>query len=325
MAKKRSPAYRKEAFVHWMNLAFLVGGGVAGAVFDPIIWVLMAPLELGILWAIPDMPLFKHYTDKRWTEKEAFREREYYLEQLWGLEETVHVGFADWVKSLLIEEEDDLDTRVLRRHSSEFKHYLEMREIVAKLHEMVHVSGVAVSESEIARFEVVINGYLRLLIACRPMARALENTDERALKRELKELAAKLKRAEPQVAAVFRERQRLLTDQLTRVPKLKATLELMRTRAEAVVYQLRNIHSNVLADPGVDVNEVLDDMLQRQDAMIDPLGDLAADQRVEEFLSRPTTRAFLDSAESELQAETHRELEPAPSGRAARARQKQPQ
>ncbi len=323
MAKKKGPSYRKEAFVHWLNLAFLLGGGVAGAVVDPIIWVLMAPLELGILWAIPDMPLFKHYTDKRWTAKEAEREREYYLEQLWGLEEVETVGFGGWVKSLLFETVDNIDDRVVRRHSPEFEHYVEMREIVSKLREMVHVAGVRVSEAEIARFEVVINGYLRLLIACKPLARALENTDERALKRELKELQGKVRKAEPSVAAVFRERQKLLTDQLTRVPKLKATLELMRTRAEAVVYQLRNIHSNVLADPGADVNEVLDDMLQRQEMMIDPLGELQADQMVEEFLSRPSTKDFLDRAEGELERETHRELDPVQAGRAARSRQKQ--
>ncbi|GEM_PF-3062383 len=323
MAKKKGPSYRKAAFTHWLNLAFLLGGGVAGAMVDPIIWVLMAPVEMGILWTIPDMRLFQHYADKEWTEGAAEREREYYLDQLWGLEEVETVGFGEWVKNLLFETEENLDERVVRRHSPEFKHYLEMREIVAKLGEMVHVSGVAVTEAEVARFETVINGYLRLLIACRPLAQALEKTDERALRHELEQLAGKVKKAEPRVAAVFRERQKLLQDQLTRVPKLKATLELMRTRAEAVVYQLRNIHSNVLADPAADVNEVLDDMLQRQEMMIDPLGELQADQMVEEFLSRPSTKEFLDRAEDELERETHREIDPVQAGRAARRRQKQ--
>jgi hypothetical protein len=224
---------------------------------------------------------------------------------------------------LVFEAEDDLDARVVRRKSQEFQHYIEMREIVAKLREMVHVSGVRISEAEVSRFEVVINGYLRLLVACRPLAKALEGTNKSALQRELKELEKKLKRADRTVAPVFRERHKLLSDQVERIPKLKATLELMRTRAEAVVYQLRNIHSHVLADPATDVNEVLDDMLQRQEMMIDPLGELAADQMVDDFLSRPATKAFLDHAEDELERETHPSLDPVQAGRAARARQKQ--
>ena len=323
--KKRGPSYRKEAFSHWLNVAFLLGGGIAGATVDPIIWVLMAPVELGILWAVPDMRLFQHFTDKRWTAGEAERQRAYYLEQLWGLDERESTGFASWLKGLMFEAEDDLDARVVKRHTPEFRHYMEMRDIVAKLREMVHVAGVAVTQSEIARFEVVITGYLRMLIACKPLAQALAATDEAALKRELNELEHKLKRADRQVAAVFRERQKLLADQLARVPKLKATLELMRTRAEAVVYQLRNIHSHVLADPGADVDQVLEDMLLRQESMIDPLGELAADQMVDEFLNRPATRAFLDGAEAELERETHRELDPVDPMRAAHARQKQPQ
>ena len=318
--KKRGPSYRKEAFAHWLNVAFLIGGGIAGAVFDPIIWVLMAPVEIGILWAIPDMPLFKHYTDKKWAVDDVVRERAFYLEQLFGLQEQEDRGFF---ANLFLEPEGDVDDRVLRRQSREFIHYLEMRAIVAKLREMVHVGGVSITESEIARFEVVINGYLRLLLGCKPLAMALQNTDERGLKREIKELEAKLKKADRQVAPVFRERKKLLGDQLARVPKLKATLELMRTRAEAIVYQLRNIHSHVLSDPGTDVNEVLDDMLKRQEAMIDPVGELAADQMVEEFLSRSTTKAFLDRAEEQLELETHRELAPAQAARAAQAGAKQ--
>jgi predicted DNA-binding transcriptional regulator len=283
----------------------------------------MAPVELGILWAIPDMPLFKYYTDKRWKARRADREREYYLDQLWGLEEREALGFSGWLKALMFEAEDDLDERVVRRHSPEFQHYIEMRDIVEKLREMVDVAGVRISVAEIGRFEVVINGYLRLLIACKPLAKALQATNKSALQRELKELEKKLKHADRIVAPVFRERHKLLSDQVDRIPKLKATLELMRTRAEAVVYQLRNIHSHVLTDPGTDVNEVLDDMLQRQQAMIDPLGDLAADQMVDDFLNRPDTRAFLDRAEDELERETHAQLEPVQLGRAARARQKQ--
>ena len=59
--------------------------------------------------------------------------------------------------------------------------------------------------------------------------------------------------------------------------------------------------------------------------MSDPLGELANDQMVEDFLNRPATRAFLDRAEEELQRETHPQLDPVQAAQASRQRQKQPQ
>jgi hypothetical protein len=73
------------------------------------------------------------------------------------------------------------------------------------------------------------------------------------------------------------------------LPKLQATFELFRTRADALLYQLRNIHSQVLADPGVDVNAVLDEMVERQEMIVDPLGELAADQMVDHLLGTRST------------------------------------
>ena len=47
---------------------------------------------------------------------------------------------------------------------------------------------------------------------------------------------------------------------------------------------MRNIHGQVLADPGVNVNAFLEDMVEKHELMADPLGELEADQAVREML-----------------------------------------
>src|SRR5438045_2848159 len=79
------PPYRWYAFTHSLNLAFLVGAGVAGAVMDPIVWLLAAPLELGALWVIPDLPNFRAQIDAQVKINAFRRERSYCLDQLWGV------------------------------------------------------------------------------------------------------------------------------------------------------------------------------------------------------------------------------------------------
>jgi hypothetical protein len=64
-----------------------------------------------------------------------------------------------------------------------------------------------------------------------------------------------------------------------------ATLELFRTRAETIVYQMRDIHGQSLADPGMNVHAFLEDLLEKQELMADPLGDLEADRAVRELLA----------------------------------------
>jgi len=290
------PGYRTTAFTHWGNLALLAVGGIGGAVIDPAIWIALVAIEGAVLWILPDLPPFRMWVDKNWTHQEMMRERAYYLQQLWGVRPlpplTGWAKVAGWFAER--DPHADLDDRVMNRTAPESQQYLELRAIVARLRELVHIRGARITEIEINRFEQVINGFLRLLIACQPLARALKRTDERTLRRELEALEAKTRGAEPAVRAVLSERQRLLEGQIERIPRLQATLELMRTRAEAIVYQLHNIHSQVLADPGTDINTVLDEMVQRHDMMNDPIGQLESDQMVRDFLSRTDVRAQLE-------------------------------
>jgi hypothetical protein len=59
----------------------------------------------------------------------------------------------------------------------------------------------------------------------------------------------------------------------------------MRSRAEAIPYQLRSLHSQVLTEPGTGVHAMLDDMIERNEMLQDPLSDLEADEAVREFLA----------------------------------------
>jgi hypothetical protein len=50
-------------------------------------------------------------------------------------------------------------------------------------------------------------------------------------------------------------------------------------------YQLRNLHSQVVTDPGTHVHDALDEMIERNDMLGDPLAELEEDQVVRELLA----------------------------------------
>jgi hypothetical protein len=137
---------------------------------------------------------------------------------------------------------------------------------------------------ETLRVEQVINGFLRYLIACRSLEDALRNMNPDKIDSEIEDIEADLKEADQGLRAVLLERLRLRENQRDRLPKLKATLELFRTRAETIVYQMRDIYGQALADPGMNVHSFLEDLLVKQELMADPLGDLEADRAVRELL-----------------------------------------
>jgi len=279
--------YRWYAFTHWLNLAFIAGAGAAGVLVDPIIPMLAAPLELGALWVIPDLPSFRARIDRIEGAKDIARERAYYLQQLWGLgpkKSARPTTLGKWIASCFVEFDDgDLDARVVKRDAA-FQKYLDMRDILRKLVDLETVRGVDIVSHELNRFEEVINGYLRYLMACRSLSEGLQGLDAAQLQTECQDLDAQLKDSSEELRAVLLERKRLRESQLDRLPKLKAMLELFRTRADAIVYQMRNIHGQVLADPGTDVNSFLEDMAEKHDLLADPIAELEADQAVREIL-----------------------------------------
>lgn len=295
MPERTSPPYRREIFLHGLNLGFLTAAGIAGF-YDPNLWFLAMPVEAALLWILPDLPPIKMWVDKRHQAEALAEERRYYLEQLWGLNAPDRKPPFAALLALFVESPpDNPDLRVQARGSSQFQAYLEMRTIVNHLRELVGVRGVHLTDVELGRCEQVINGYLRLLIACRPLERAVSGGDLVKLDEDIAEVDEKLAEADGPVRAVLTERRQLLAQQRERLPRLEATLHLFRARSEAIVQQLRNIHGQVLADPGMNVNEMLDMVMDRQEAIAgDPLQHADADRIVEEFLRRPAVKAKLE-------------------------------
>lgn len=293
-AEEPRPPYRREAFTNGLNLAFLTVVGIAG-LYDHNLWVLALPIEAAFLWIVPDLPPFRMAVDKRHEAAALEEERAWYLDQLWGLRPLPPKSLGERLKGLFFEQapKEAIDERVVDRGSEDFSAYLEMRSIVARLRELVGVRGVHFNEVELRRCEKVINGYLRLLIACQPLERAVEGTDIRGVRRDLAEVERSLESAEGPLRTALMERRVLLTQQVERAPRLEATLHLFRARADAIVQQLRNIHGQVLADPGMNVNEMLDQVIVRQEALADPLQEASADRIVDEFLRRPDVKAKL--------------------------------
>ena len=285
------PSYRFEAFRHWLNLGVVVAGVAFGLIAGPLYWVATAGIEAAVLWVVPDIPQFRKFVEKKDRAKRILDERAYYLDQLFGLAD-VPGAKQGFLKRLFFQgPEVELDSRVLRRGSKACHDYMEMREIVRKLNELKDVRGVRLQESDLNRMEVVINGYLRLLIACEPLQQAVEGLDVRKLQRDVQDIEAQLPKSDAAVRPALVERLRLARTQLERQPKLEATLQLFRTRADASVQQLRQIHGQVLADPGVDMSTVLDDLMEKQELLTDPLGQLAADQMVRDVLSATPLQA----------------------------------
>lgn len=283
MADAPKPSYRWAAWSHWANLTFLAAGGLAGATIDPAIWLAMLPIEASVLWMLPDVPTFRRSIDARSERAQLQQEREYYLEQLWGVRPRRR-GLGQRFKELFVTTEiDDVDERVIQR-TGDFDRYREMRDILQRLRGMVPLSRARITEQDVLRLEHVVVSYLRLLFACRPLGKAVSELNESALERELKDIAQRMQGADNALRPVLLERKRLLETQLQRAPKLRATLELMRARAEAIPYQLRNLHSSLLTDPGSDAHAMLDDMIERNDMLADPLGDLSADEAVRDLV-----------------------------------------
>ena len=278
------PPYRWEAFKTSINLAGLAAGTFLGLVHDPMWFVAVGGLQLASLWIVPDLKSFQQSIDEKHARLQRQKERAYYLDSLWGLADEPKARLPLWKRLFLEAPTVDLDTRILERKSRECRDYLEMQEIVGKLHELKDVRGVRLSEHDLRRLELVISGYLRLVFACAPRQAAVDGVDARALTREMEDLQSEVKSADPAVRAALLERQRLLAQQLDRHPKLKATLHLFRTRAGSSVQQLRQIHGQVLTDPGLDMTTMLNDLMEKQELLTDPLGQLAADQMVRDVL-----------------------------------------
>lgn len=286
-SKKHSTGrYRWHAFTHWANLGLLAVGAAATVAVGPLALLALIPLEAGALWIVPDLPNFRAAVDEELATADLYKERTYYMDQLWGLHPLPPKSLGERIAGLFTEREElGLDDRVMRRGSQSFCDYLEMRQIIVKLRELRQLRDVAIREHEFARFEQVINGYLRFMIACRALANAVANLDRGQLRAELQEVDSKLsKTTNPELRAVLGERKRLCRARLDRLPKLEATLELFRTRAETIVYQMRNIHSQVLADPGMNVNAYLDDMVERHEILSDPVGTLEAEHLLDDLM-----------------------------------------
>jgi hypothetical protein len=295
MAEPKAPPYRREALTNGLNLAFLAAAGILGF-YEPTVWLLAVPIEAAFLWIVPDLPPFRMMVDKKHSERAHADERSYYLEQLWGLREREKPGGWARVASWFVETPPDQpDDRVIETRSREFQAYLEMRSIVNRLRELVGVRGVTITSVDLARCEDVINGYLRLLIACRPLERAVAGVDPERLERDIEGVDAQLAEAKGPLRAALSERRQLLIQQRDRLPRLEATLHLFSARADAIVQQLRNIHGQVLADPGMNVNEMLDTVMERQEAVSDPLQQATADHIVDEYLSRPSVKKKLEA------------------------------
>ncbi|WP_428263607.1 hypothetical protein [Haliangium sp.] len=291
--KHPSGQYRKAAFGHWLNLAFLAVGGVL-SFFEPSVLLAVLPLEAGAMWVIPDLPMFQVAVDKELDIKAMMREREYYMAQLWGLRPAPERGLGARIKGLFTEaEEEPLESRVVDQRQASFRVYMEMRQIIAKLNELSEVRGLSISHRDFERFEQVINAYLRFKVAQRAIAAGLSGHDARELASQIAGIDQRLEEAAPQLRTVLLEQRRLAQQRLDRQPKMEATLELFRTRADAIVDQLRNVHSQALADPGMNVHDFLNDLVERQEILNDPLGALEADQLVNEFLgsANPAARA----------------------------------
>ena len=278
-----APPYRWEVFRHWANLALIALGCAAGTFHDPMWFVFTGAAAAGVLWVVPEMPPVRGAIDKKYRAKQLMAERAYYLKELWGLEDEIPKG--NWFTRLLVEPEPtDPDTRIRDRASLACRDYLEMRQIVQKLGEMRQVPGTKLSETDLDRLELIITGYLRLLIAIRPLSDALSRVDVPRLEREVRDLDRQLSGADPTVKPALIERQRIAMSQLERQPKLEATLQLLRSRAQDMAYQVRNMHAQVLANPGQDVHAMLDEMASAQEMMGDPLTNLSAYQFVRQFL-----------------------------------------
>ena len=284
--KHRKGKYRWKAFTHWLNMGAMVAGGAAAVALGPLALLALVPIEAGVLWVVPDLPGFRKATDEALDQEELMQEREYYMDQLWGLRPQRPKGFGQKLKGLFVTTPTvDLEDRVMNRKDPSFRHYMEMKGIIAKLHELEQLRGVSIPERQFARFEMVINSYLRIVIACRAIGSALQASNASQLKRELAEVEDKLS-AGPrgELRAVLLERQRLLKARLAKLPKLQATLELFRTRADTIVYQMQNIHSQVLADPGMNVTSFLEQVVERHEMLVDPIGTLEADHLLEGVL-----------------------------------------
>jgi hypothetical protein len=288
--KNASPPYRREIFSHWLNISVLVAGGVAGALDSPLWWAMTGALEAGALWMIPDVPFWRRRVEKRFRARSRRQERAYYLNEMFGLREAPQQGLLARLFVQNEETDDQLDERLVQRGHPDCQNYLEMRESIRKLEELMNVRNARLSAQDLLRLEDIVNGYLRLLFACVPLRQTITKMDERALKAELRQVEQELGGADPAVKPVLLERQRIAASQLERLPKLQATLQLFRTRADAIVNQVRQIHSQVLADPGTEVTTMLDQMLERQELFSDPIGELSAEQLVRRYLDEPAPK-----------------------------------
>src|SRR5262245_40502787 len=97
MPEPKPIPYRREAFTHVVNLGLLAAVAAAGF-YDPRLWALAVPIELAVLWIVPDLPPFRLLVERKHNEQSLLLERTSYLEQLWGLQPSQRQrGWRSWV------------------------------------------------------------------------------------------------------------------------------------------------------------------------------------------------------------------------------------
>ena len=196
---RNAPPYRWEAFRHWLNLGVLAAGSFLGLVHDPMWFVAVGGIQAATLWVVPDVPPFRKSVDEKYRQQRLLDERAYYLDQLFGLADPPGPKKGFFARLFFEGPPVDLDSRIVERHGKECRDYLEMREIIKKLDELRNIRGVRLHENDINRLEVVVNGYLRLLISCEPLEQAVAGLDRRRLERDVAEIEQQLPRADATV------------------------------------------------------------------------------------------------------------------------------
>jgi hypothetical protein len=170
-------AYRWAAFTHWSNLALLTSVGVGGALVDPSWWYIVLPTQALLFWLAPDLPPLRKAVDAQTAQTQRDAERTYYLEQLWGLRPLPVPSLGQRLKGMVVSADvPEPDDRLPRK--AENARYFEMRDILCKLRDMMPIANGRVTPADLERLDKTIIGYLRVLFACRPLQRAVAESDE---------------------------------------------------------------------------------------------------------------------------------------------------
>ena len=250
-----STNYRAGVFTSLPNLAFIAVGTAVGllAVGLPALLGVVAA-EAAVLWIAPDFKSVQQSLDQTSKNDSLEKNRWWYLKTLWGVVPSNNPGLAIFKRPTVWSHVFDE-----YRLNSDMQTFVSMCQTIDGLWDLRTVKPDAISEDQLDKMELMINGWLNLMETSKNIRDSLSKLDPDVLRDEMDRLENLKKGATTDAdRIVVEERFKTLRDKIRSIPRLQNKLGLTMANADTIVQHMDDINNQARTSGAADVGSILD-------------------------------------------------------------------